>query len=317
MKKAAGLLMMIFTFMFLTSTPVRAADRPEGFGLYVSSERADTENGEENGETKNFEGVPEGINHEIVFYKDGFFGYGEEGDFRQWSIAHILPLAFTLAVIFAMSKYRERIRNWKYEEEFRFCFGFVIMMFEMGFYWRLNYIGPADPNTHTMMMRLPLQVCGWTMIVSAFMLMKKSKYLFSMNFFLTMSFGLIPLFFPAVISDSGPRYWRYYHFWAEHLLSIIAVYYLMLVHGMEPKPIGMALGAGMVALMIPPALYFNSRFEDCYYLYLKPEKFAMISFLPNSVPLLMVIALVLMLALFALTYFIYLKAAGKKLSGAR
>ena len=312
MNKLAVLVMMILTSLILMITPVKAASDSELSERNVTAVREEEENPEETEGQKTFEGVPPGINHEIVFYKDGFFGYGEEGDFKQWSFAHILPMVFTLAVIFALSKYRNQIRNWKYEEEFRFCYAFMIMMFELGFYWRLNYIGPADPNTHTMMMRLPLQVCGWTLTTCAFMMMKKSKYLFSMDFFLTMSFGILPLFFPAVISTTGPRYWRYYHFWAEHLMPIMGVYYMMFVHGMEPKPIGMALGIGMIALMVPPSLYFNNRFEDCYYLYLKPDKFAMISFLPKSVPLLMAIGLVVILVLFLLTYFIYRKASRRK-----
>lgn len=301
---------VILSGFILSVLPVSASVPVSQQAQWSVASEAEEPDGEAEKENKTYEGVVPGINYEVVYYDEGFFGFTEKGDFRQWSLAHILPLLFTATMIALLYRARHAIRSWKYEEEFRFCFVFVMLMTEMGYFWRLLYTGPSDPTLHTMMSKLPLQVCQWTLISTCFAMTKKSETLFSMDFFLTMSFGLLPLFLPAVISTTGPRYFRYYQFWGEHILPILGVYYMMFVHGMKPRPVGMFLAAGMVLCLVPPALYFNSRFEDATYLYLKPQSYEMLSFLPNSLPVLILIGLILILTLFFAAYRIYLFIAG-------
>ena len=125
-------------------------------------------------------------------------------------------------------------------------------------------------------MRLPIQVCQWTAILVFPMLFLKSKLLLSMIFYLSLTCGMVALFFPAVITATGPSYFRYYQFFGEHLLPIWSVFYLIFVHGIRPSPIGILLMFCMLAVMTPLAVYLNKRFDDCYFLYLKPDKLPML-----------------------------------------
>ena len=73
-----------------------------------------------------------GAEQTIVFYDAGFFGYGPEGDFAQWSLAHIAPIVITLVLIVITSKQRERLRSWRHEETARFIFCFIGFFTLMG-----------------------------------------------------------------------------------------------------------------------------------------------------------------------------------------
>lgn len=202
------------------------------------------------------------------FFSEGFFGYGQKGDFQYGSIWHILPIVLLLAGIFFTFRYRNEIKNWKHEENFRFILAFVILVIEMSYFWRLLYVGSSNPEEHNLMDKLPLQVCEWSAILSVFMLCKKSRGLYDVCFYICCTLGLIPIITPAVISKTGPGYYRYYQFWLEHILPVYGVAYMTIVHGfvskrkMIYKPLLLLLVLGVFAI---PA---NLAYDNANYLYL-------------------------------------------------
>ena len=257
----------------------------------------------------------EGKVREVIYYSAGFFGYGEKGDFRQWSLAHILPILIAVAIIILIWHFREKLRNYKHEKTARFIFIFIMVLCEMSYFWRLSYVGPGTDPDKSMMSFLPLQVCQWTLIATVFMMAAESRKLFSMCFFLTMSAGLLPLFVPAVIVSTGPRYYRYYQYWCEHLLPIIGMFYMMFVHEYRPRPYGILMVFGFLFLLAVPSVYFNNRYEDAHYLYLKHGSFAMLDFLPDSIfvtGLVLVGAVLILLGADWLVYRLVTRGKGKK-----
>ena len=224
-----------------------------------------------------------GERFELTFFRKGFFGYGEEGDFRPWGLSHFAALAITVSVIVLLALFGPAFRNLKGETHIRCALAMTMMLCEFSFFWRLAYIGPESHERKTMMMRLPLQVCEWTLLLTIPMLFLRSQFLFDMTFYLSMTCGLLPLVVPAVISTTGPRYFRFYQFWGEHVLPIWSVYYMIFVWGFRPRPIGILAEYLFLLLLVPPSLWLNRRFEDCYYLYLKPEKFPMLRALTDKV----------------------------------
>ena len=241
----------------------------------------------------------------IVFYQEGFFGYGPEGDFVQWSFAHFAPILITVALIVITWKQRERLRSWRHEETARYIFCFIGYIFLMSYYWRLLYVGTAPYPSHTFMDRLPLQVCEWTLIIAMFMMMKKSPLLFDMTYFLTMSFSLLPLIFPAVITTTGPAFFRYYQFWGLHLLPIYGMFYMMFVHKFKPHPRGIVAVLIMLAALAVPALLLNQAFDAANYLYLKPSRYSMLSFLPDSLPVIIPLYACVVLALLGIDWLVW------------
>lgn len=253
----------------------------------------------------------ESVTFPMTYFRSGFFGLSSEVVFKPFSFAHFVPILLAVAAIILIWKKREAIRQWKGENTFRFVYAFIMIICEMSYFWRLQYVGPGMDDDTTMMGFLPLQVCQWTLILTTFMMMSKSKRLFSMSFFMTMSVGLLPLFVPAVISYTGPTYYRYYQFWGEHLLPIVGMFYMMFVHGFEAKPSGIPMTLGFLVLLALPCIYFNEHFEDAEYMYLKHSTYSTLNFLPESPYLTLLVLMAAVLLLLGLTYVIYGLITGK------
>ena len=203
----------------------------------------------------------------VTFFSGGFFGFGKEGDFRYGSLAHIAPIFITLVVICLIWKYRNELRNFKYEEELRFIFAAILLIIEMSFFWRLFYVGPYEGKP-SFMSNLPLQVCQWTLIITSFMIMKKSQLLFSISYCYCLTWNIFAICTPAVISTTGPGYYRYYQFWGEHLLPIIGMFYMLFVHKFRVKPCYLILPLGLVEVMGVLAVKLNTTFPYANYLYM-------------------------------------------------
>ncbi len=204
----------------------------------------------------------------VQFFKDDFFGYGEKGDFKYYSVAHFVPLILLVLSVFVIYRYRDKIYNWKHEENFRFIFAFIMFLAEMSYFWRLLYVGSSDPEEKNLLDKLPLQVCEWTCITAIFMITKKSKFLYQICFYVCLTVGLFPLLTPSVITTTGPTYYRYYQFWLEHILPIIAVFYMTFVHGFRPKLLGIVPSTAFMLVLAVFALICNANIEGANYLYL-------------------------------------------------
>ena len=203
-----------------------------------------------------------------MFFREGFFGYGEPGDFTYYSLAHFAPIAVMLLAIWLVWHFRDRLRNWKHEETLRFGMAFVMMFLDMSYYWRLLYVGTSDPAQKTMLLELPLQVCGWVCIASVFMISKKSRILYQFCVYTSLTACIFPLLTPSVIITTGPAYYRYYQYWLEHMLPIISVLYMTFVHGYRPKLYGIPVSVGILSILTTLALVCNANIEGANYLFL-------------------------------------------------
>lgn len=239
-----------------------------------------------------------------TFFSDGFFGYGAKGDFRYWSLAHFLPILLALGVIFLIYWKKDAIRSWKNEENLRFIIGFLLLLVEMSYYWRLIYVGSSKADEGTLMDKMPFQVCQWTCILSAFMIMKKSRHLYAVCYFVCLTLGLMPLATPAVIVSTGPGYYRYYQFWLEHLLPIIAVFYMTFVHGFRVKISDVWKPYLLLCCLVVGALWGNSFVEGANYLYLaaNTDGDSVANLLPASIPVRLGLYAIASVVLFALAY---------------
>ena len=96
------------------------------------------------------------------------------------------------------------------------------------------------------------------------------------------------------------------------MLPIYGMFYMMFVHGLKPHPRGIiAVLALLVALGIP-ALFLNNAFDAANYLYLKPDRLSMISFLPDSIPVLIALYLCVVIALMGIDWLVWKLVTGKR-----
>lgn len=160
-----------------------------------------------------------------------FFSKGEQVEFTNFSLAHFIPIALMVAVIFLIRHFRIQIRNLKREENLRYLLAFALIITEMSYFWRLVGVPSLQPNPVD---HLPITVCGWAVIFSSYMVIGKNQTLFDIVYFWLFSGTIFALITPTVISYTGPTRFRYYQFWLEHTLGYVALFYMIFVHHMRP-----------------------------------------------------------------------------------
>lgn len=160
-----------------------------------------------------------------------FLGAGENEEFWNFTLAHALPILLAVVVILLTYRYRERLHTFKHEAAVRYVLAFALICSEMSYYWRLIAIPSLGPNPVD---HLPITVCGWAVVFASYMVIGKSQTLFDIVYFWALAGSIFALITPTVITFTGPTRFRYYQFWAEHLLGYIAVFYMIFVHGMRP-----------------------------------------------------------------------------------
>ena len=207
--------------------------------------------------------------YDYKYYHEGFFGYSLTPVFEEFSLAHFLPIFLLVGAILLVYRYREKIAAWKGEETLRFILGGVLILNEAFYYWRLLYVGNGGASQlDPMLTYLPLQVCEWSAYIAAFMLMKKSRHLFDVCYYVCLTLGAIPLFTPAVITYTGPSYARYYQFWIEHLLPIFAVFYMMFVHGFRANYRKAYKPVAWLSVLCIAAIIANLNIDGANFMYL-------------------------------------------------
>ncbi len=231
-----------------------------------------------------------------------FLGQGETVEFTNFSLAHFLPICVAIGVIFLIFYFRDKLRNMKQEHLFRYFLAFLLICSEMSYYWRLVAIPALGPNPAD---HLPITVCGWVVVFSSFLVLCKSQTLFDICYFWAFSGTIFALITPTVISYTGPTRFRYYQFWAEHLLGYIAIFYMIFVHKMRPNIKSICKAYAAILVLAAIAYWANSLIgPGANYLFMaKPEDTpSILDILPPNFALRILIMAAAVTALFLLAY---------------
>jgi len=190
----------------------------------------------------------------------------------------------------------------RHERYFRYILAFMLIFSEMSYYWRLIAMPELGPNPVD---HLPITVCGWVAVFSSYMLVGKSQTLFDFSYFWSLTGSIFALITPTVITYTGPTRFRYYQFWAEHLLGFVAIFYMIFVHGMRPTVKSFVKSfLGLVALAVFD--YFANQLigPGANYLYMtRPEDTpSILDILPPNFSLSITIMAAAITLLFVLAY---------------
>ena len=67
-----------------------------------------------------------------------FFGQGDQPEFAIFTLAHLMPILMLVIAIFLMYRYKEVLKQSKYETSFRYALAFALIICDMSYYWRLS-----------------------------------------------------------------------------------------------------------------------------------------------------------------------------------
>jgi len=230
-----------------------------------------------------------------------FFGAGTEPEFALFTPAHFAPILLLIAALFLLYRYRDAIAKSPHETYLRYILGFALMICDMSYYWRLA----AQPALSAgAIEHLPLGVCTWAVIFSAFMMIGKSQKLFDIAYFWLLSGSLFALITPTPLTYCGPTRFRYYQFWLEHTLGYIAIFYMIFVHKMRPNFRSLVRSYLALLAMAGLAAWVNHMIPGANYLYMaRPESApSVLDILPPNYALRVVIIAFVITAMFFLAY---------------
>lgn len=231
-----------------------------------------------------------------------FFGKGEEVEFVNFTMAHLLPILVMIGMICLIYRFRDRLHQSKWDKYLRYILAYALLISELSYYWRLVGIPSLEPNPVD---HLPITVCGWVAIFSCLMLVGKSQSLFDICYFWLFSGSIFALVTPTVISYTGPTRFRYYQFWAQHTLGYVAVFYMIFVHKLRPT-IKSAVKAYIMLVIMAVIAYFANQIvgPGANYLYMaRPEDTpSILDILPPNFALRVGIMALVVTVMFSLSY---------------
>ena len=247
-----------------------------------------------------------------------FFGEGTQPEFSLFGLSHLMPIVLMIAAILLMARFRDRIRQSRHEETFRWILAFTLIICDMSYYWRLVgspwlHPGPVE--------NLPIGVCGWAVILCSYMLVGKKQTLFDISYFWLLSGSLFALITPTPLTYTGPTRFRYYQFWLEHTLGYVAIFYMIFVHGMRPTVKSAVKSYIALIVMAVIAYGVNRMIPGANYLYMaRPEAApSVLDILPPNFALRLLIMAAVITLMYVLAYLPWYrkdhKAAGMKTEG--
>lgn len=227
-----------------------------------------------------------------------FFGQSDTTEFTLFSFAHLAPILVAAALIYVIYRFRKPLQDFQYEYVFRYILAFMLIISEMGYYWRLVGMPELGPNPQE---NLPIAVCGWAAIFLSYAVIGKSQTLFDFCYFWLFSGSLFALLTPT-LEFAGPTRFRYYQFWTEHLSIYVALFYLMFVHNMRPT-LRSAVKSYIALLAIVVVAGCANAYlgEGANYLFLA-ELPALLSFVPSVFILRFGIMTAVITVMYALAY---------------
>lgn len=198
-----------------------------------------------------------------------FFGQGSEQEFSLFTPAHFAPILAALGVIFLIYRYRNQLRDFRHEETIRYILGFMMIICDMSYYWRLS---SSPALVEGAVNGLPIGVCMWAVIMCSFMVIGKKQVLFDIVYFWLLSGSLFALLTPTPITYTGPTRFRYYQFWLEHTLGYVAIFYMIFVHNMRPTVKSAIRSYIALVVLAVIAYWVNTMIPGANYLYMaRPE----------------------------------------------
>ncbi len=188
-----------------------------------------------------------------------FFGKGDTVEFKHFSILHFLPILIAAGVIFLIFRFRNQLRNSKYEKNLSLFLSFVAIITEMSYFWRMACMPSLGGNAQE---HLPITICGWVVVFCAVLVLTKNQTLFDISYFWLFSGTIFGLVTPTVITYTGPTRFRFYQFWLEHTIGFIIVFYMMFVHKMRPTWRSFVKAAVAMLALLGVAVFVNEMLGD-------------------------------------------------------
>lgn len=142
--------------------------------------------------------------------------------FHMFSMTHFITLVIAIGIIYVTWKYSHKLRDWKYENIFRYTLG-IMMIYTNVNLWTYSYSLGQEWYHY-----LPIATCGYATFFGGLTLITRNKTIFKLTFF--WGFGaVLSLLGPTMIE--GPLKYNFYQFFFRHIGIVVIPLYMMKVYG--------------------------------------------------------------------------------------
>lgn len=169
--------------------------------------------------------------------------------FEAFSTAHYSALGAAALVFVAIIIFRKQLRRPQLNEAFRYGLALLLLCCEASL--QLSYVlaGRWDAGS------MPFQLCSLTLLLSAVLLITRSKRLYAIIFFLG-SMGALQALLTPNLDETYP-YFRYFHFFLAHIGIISTAIYITVVERYRPHFKSLLSALLWLHVLALPALLTN------------------------------------------------------------
>lgn len=170
--------------------------------------------------------------------------------FQLFSLSHLMVLGILLGLIVLIYSFRTKIRQHPIKQYIRYGLAGLLVLTEISFqYWHIA------TGTWSAAYMLPLQLCSVSLVLSVFMLLRKSYGIYEITFFWGLGGAAQAMITPELFYPYP--HFRFFHFFIAHICIILACLYMTWIEQAQPTHKSLWKSMGFLNLLLPVALVTN------------------------------------------------------------
>ncbi|CAH1194469.1 hypothetical protein PAECIP111892_01669 [Paenibacillus auburnensis] len=233
-----------------------------------------------------------------------FFERQHETDFIMFSLPHLIALALVALACLLLFASRTALLSRPFlRDAIRFLLVIVLLASEGGLHlWYLSQ------DIWTIQHSLPLELCGITLLLSAVMLLTRSRLLYSFLYFAGIGGAFIALLTPNLVYPFP--HFRFLLFFTAHGAIVLASLFMTWAYGFRPGLRSLFFTMGCLN-MIAVCVFAADKLLDTNYMFLahKPDTLSVLDYF-GPYPYYLLVEEVFAFVIFLLMYLIFFKLPG-------
>lgn len=202
-----------------------------------------------------------------------FFGRQRETNFAMFSTPHLMALAFVALCCLLLFASRAALRSRPVlRDAIRIMLAIVLLASEASLHlWYLSQ------DIWTIQNSLPLELCGITLLLSAIMLLTRSRRLYSFLYFAGIGGAFIALLTPNLVYPFP--HFRFLLFFTAHGAIVLASLFMTWAYGFRPTWRSLFFTMGCLNI-IAACVFAADKLLDTNYMFLahKPSTFSVLDY---------------------------------------
>lgn len=225
--------------------------------------------------------------------------------------SRVLPYLMLVGAILFIYKMKDKLRESRYEKVFRYGFASYMVALELWFFY-FTFVYKADMDWYKFWVgntMIPIHMCALSLWLAVLVGFTKNKKIFRFALFTGMM-GPILTIVSGDVEYSFDRL-RYWHFYGQHINTMVFLIYLHLVHGLKIFKGDWIKMSGIMFLLASFVLIPINMILDSNFMYVYNTNGSPLEVIENWI-LAYVVIIIVTIIFFRLTEFVFVDLKKKK-----